>query len=144
MVEYTKGKQMKVLTYTCALLLAILSTGCAPVQGFVNGQFAGNGVDNLLHQMELIAKNVAIVRDPAMTDEQWEVWLKSKTDGEFTEYIARIEYEHKRYQALLRLYSALVTSTGDADTEVLNANKDALEQSRMDAYDAQKLYYSED
>jgi hypothetical protein len=135
---------MKVLTYTSALLLVILSTGCAPVQGFVNGQFAGDGADNLLHQMEIIAHDIAVVRDPSMTDEQWEAWLKSKTEGEFTEYIARIEFEHKRYQALLSLYSALVGLSSDADIDALKANNDAVKQSRMDAYDAQIVYYSED
>lgn len=134
---------MKLINYTCAFLLVIISIGCAPVQGFVNGQFAGDGAGNLLHQMELIAHDVALVRDPDMTDQQWESWLKSKTDAEFTEYIARIEYQHKRYGAILRLYAALVGGTRGANSIALAEYNARLKESRMDAYDSQKIYYSE-
>ena len=112
-----------ILAWTLVVLFAVWFTGCAPMQGYLNGKFPLLGDDpaNALQQMETIAKNVAIVYDPTITD------------AEFDEWVARQNYEIRRFQALLELYQTFVPQSELDATIELQETVNKAEQDLQEA-----------
>jgi hypothetical protein len=84
--------------YKIILIVAIMMiTGCASTSGFLNGKFPlpGDDLASSLQQMQTIAKNAAIVYDPSITDEEFDLWVAEHT------------FDQRRFNALLELYTML-------------------------------------
>ena len=118
------------MKYLLAILILIASVGCTPVEGFVNGQFAGSGGDNALHQMEFIVRNAVIVYDPGMTSAEFDAW------------VADHEYNKRRFIALFRLYAAIVPA-GEHDLDAITRLRKAMVESDKALTRAQYAFYAE-
>lgn len=126
------------------LALTLVMVGCTttPIQGVVEGGLLGNGEKNILNQMRHIAYHAAVVRDPGMTDAEFEEWVKDKTEDEFKEWVARTEYEQKRMRSLFSLY-AVLRGTDTTDYSGLHGLGRAMKKSHEDLAIAQEIYYNE-
>ena len=112
--------------YLSALIILVvvlaMFSGCAPFEGVKNG-FFGKDHKATLAKMEIIVKNLIIVYDPSITDEDFEAWAEEHRE------------QIRQFNALLALYEAMAPPDKQEAAFPLKIAIDA-RQAQLDAIEA--------